>query len=80
MTEDRRGQLAVELFDAYISLQRKEVKNAKVYCEEYARIIKKICPEKKLNQVTACNIFEHLATHKDPEATVIEILKQLKED
>lgn len=80
MTEDRRGQLARELFDAFIGMQRREIKNLKAYGDEYSRIIKKICPEKKLYEVTECNFIKHLATYKNPEETIIQILKQLKED
>jgi hypothetical protein len=80
MTEDRRSQLAVLLFDSYISMQRREVKNLSEYSNEYQRIIKIVCPEKSISQVTSCDIMEHLIKHRNPEQTIIEILKQLKED
>ena len=80
MTEDRRGQLAVLLFDAFISLRRREIRDLNDYNIEYKKIIKIVCPEKPVDKITSCDIFGHLIEHRNPEATIIEILKQLKED
>ena len=80
MTEDRRGALARGLFDKYIELQRKREKKLKTYEIAFQDVIETICPKKLWWEVTRCNIFMHLCEHKDPEATVIEILKQLMED
>ena len=80
MTENRLAQLAVELFDSYIGMQRRGVRCLNTYGNEYVRIIKKICPEKHLYEVTACNISEHLTKHKNPEETIIAVLKNIKED
>lgn len=79
MTEDKRSQLAVLLFDSYISMQRREVENLNAYNNEYQRIIKIICPDRQINEVTECDILAHLIKYKRPEDTIIAILKQLKE-
>lgn len=80
MNSDRRSNLACALFDRYISLRRKEVKPLKTYETEFITVIEHVCPEMPLSQVTKCNIHEHLKQHRNPEETIIEILKNLMED
>lgn len=80
MTENRRGTLARGLFDKYIELQRQGETKLKTYEIAFQDVIERMCPNKLWWEVTSCNIFMHLCEHKDPEATVIEILKKLMED
>lgn len=80
MTESRRSMLAVELLDRCFAMKRKGVKFLKEYEFEYKKIIKAVCPEKDWWNITSCPIGEHLLEYKDPEATAIQILKELKED
>lgn len=76
----QREQLAQMLFDKMIELRKKEVKNIKAYEIAFQDVIEKVFPGECWWDVTACEIFTHLMEHKDPEATVIAILKELKED
>ena len=54
--------------------------NIKEYEVAFQDVIETICPKKLWWEVTRCNIFMHLCEHKNPEATVIEILNKYKED
>lgn len=76
----QREQLTQMLFDKMIELRKKEVKNIMAYEIAFQDVIEKVFPEKSWWDITGCEIFIHLMVHKDPEATIIEILKQLKED
>ena len=76
----QREQLARGLFDKMIEMRKGGEKNIKSYEIAFQDVIEKVFPEESWWDVTACEIFIHLMQHKDPEATVIEILKQLKED
>ena len=76
----QRKQLAQKLFDKMIEMRKDGEKNIKSYEIAFQDVIEKVFPEESWWDVTACEIFIHLMQHKDPEATVIEILKQLKED
>ena len=80
MTSERRTALAQQLFDKMIELKRAKERHIKKYEVEFQKVIEKVCPDRVLWEVTECQIFTHLMEHKDPEKTVIEILKQLKED
>ena len=80
MNSVRREVLACRLFDKMIELKNNEVSNLKEYGIAFQEVIQDICPEKCWWDVSDCRIFMHLMEHKDPEATVIEILKQLKEE
>lgn len=80
VTSNQREQLAQILFDKMIELRKKEVKNIKAYEIAFQDVIEKVFPCECWWDVTACEIFTHLMEFKNPEATVIEILKQLKED
>ena len=76
----QREQLTQMLFDKMIELRKKEVKNIKAYEIAFQDVIEEVFPDECWWEVTDCEIFQHLMKHKDPEATVIAILKELKED
>lgn len=80
ITSTQRKQLAQKLFDKMIELRKKEVKNIKSYEIAFQDVIEEVFPDECWWNVTNCEIFQHLMEHKDPEATVIAILKELKED
>lgn len=54
--------------------------NIKAYEIAFQEAIEELYPDKPWWEVTSCEIFMHLFEHKDPQATVIEILKTLKGD
>ena len=76
----QREQLARGLFDKMIKLRKAGEKNIKAYEIAFQDIIEEVFPDECWWDVTGCEIFQHLMEHKDPEATVIAILKELKED
>lgn len=80
VTSNQREQLTQMLFDKMIELRKKEVKNIKAYEIAFQDVIEKVFPCECWWDVTACEIFTHLMEFKNPEATVIAILKGLKED
>ena len=80
ITSTQRKQLAQKLFDKMIELRKKEVKNIKTYEIAFQDVIEEVFPDECWWEVTDCEIFQHLIEYKNPEATVIAILKELKED
>jgi hypothetical protein len=80
ITTSQREKLAQGLFDKMIELRQKGEGHIKKYEIAFQDVIERVFPEESWWNITGCNIFMHLMEHKDPEATVIEILKQLKED
>jgi hypothetical protein len=80
ITSDKREKLAQGLFDKMIELKKAGEKSIKKYEIAFQDVIEEVFPNECWWDVTSCEIFMHLMEHKDPEATVIEILKQLKED
>ena len=76
----QREQLAQKLFDKMIELRKGDEKNIKSYEIAFQDVIEEVFPDECWWGVTGCEIFQHLMEHKDPAATVIEILKELKED
>ena len=80
INSNQREQLAQKLFDKMIELRKKEVKNIKAYEIAFQDVIEKVFPGECWWDITGCEIFMHLMEYKDSEATVIEILKQLKGD
>lgn len=80
ITSEQRSKLAQGLFDKMIELRKAEEKNIKVYEIAFQDIIESVFPDECWWEVTDCQIFMHLMEHKDPETTVIAILKGLKED
>lgn len=80
ITGRKREILSQKLFDKMIELKRAKERHIKKYEIAYQEVIEEVFPNECWWNVTNCQIFMHLMEHKDPEATVIEILKQLKED
>ena len=76
----QRERLARGLFDKMIEMRKGGEKNIKSYEIAFQDIIEEVFPDECWWEVTDCEIFQHLMEHKDPEATVIAILKELKED
>lgn len=80
ITSDQRTKLAQGLFDKMIAMRKAGEKSIKKYEIEFQGVIESIFPDECWWDVTECQIFNHLMEHRDPEATVIAILKGLKED
>ena len=80
ITSDQHTKLAQGLFNKMIDLRESGEKNIKAYEIAFQDVIEEVFPERCWWQITRCEICLHLLEHKDPQATVIEILKQLKED
>ena len=76
----QREQLARGLFDKMIEMRKWGETNIKAYEIAFQDVIEEVFPDECWWEVTGCEIFQHLMEHKDPEATVIAILKELKED
>ena len=76
----QREQLAQKLFDKMIEMRKGGEKNIKSYEIAFQDIIEEVFPDECWWEVTDCEIFQHLIEYKNPEATVIAILKGLKED
>ena len=76
----QREQLARGLFDKMIEMRKDGEKNIKSYEIAFQDVIEEVFPDECWWEVSGCEIFQHLMEHKDPEATVITILKELKED
>lgn len=76
----QREQLAQKLFDKMIEMRKGGEKNIKSYEIAFQNVIEEVFPGELWWEVTDCEIFQHLMEHKDPEATLMEILKELKED
>ena len=76
----QRKQLAQKLFDKMIEMRKWGEKNIKSYEIAFQDVIEEVFPDECWWEVSGCEIFQHLMEHKDPEATVITILKELKED
>jgi hypothetical protein len=80
ITSDKREKLTQKLFDKMIELKKAKERSIKKYEVEFQSVIEEVFPDECWWDVTGCQIFNHLVEYKDPEKTVIEILKQLKED
>lgn len=80
ITKAQKEQLARSLYDKMIKLRKEGEKNIKVYEIAFQDVIEKVFPDKGWWEVTNCPIFWHLMEHKNPEATIIAIMKELKED
>ena len=80
ITSDKREKLSQGLFDKMIELNKVGETNIKKYEIAFQDVIESVFPQECWWNITDCEIFLHLMEHKDPEATIIEILKQLKED
>ena len=80
ITSHQREKLTQGLFDTMIKMLDAGEKNIKAYEIAFQGVIEEVFPDECWWNVTSCEIFMHLMEHKDPEATVIAILKGLKED
>lgn len=80
ITSDKREKLCVSLFDKMIELKKEGEKNIKVYESAFQNIIEEVFPDKLWWEVTKCEIFMHLMEFRDPEKTIIAILKGLMEE
>lgn len=80
ITSEQHTKLAQDLFDKMIAMRKAGEKNIKAYEVAFQDIIERVFPDECWYDVTECEIFYHLMEHKDPEKTIIAILKGLKED
>lgn len=80
MTSDRREKLTQNLMDKRIELRTNGEKHIKAYEVAFQEVIENTCRGKLWWEVTDCQIFNHLLEHKNPTETVIEIIRQIKED
>lgn len=80
ITSEQHTKLAQGLFDKMIAMRKAGEKNIKAYEVAFQDIIERVFPDECWWNVTECEIFMHLMEHKDPEKTIIAILKGLKED
>lgn len=80
ITSEQHTKLAQGLFDKMIAMRKAGERNIKAYEIAFQDVIEAVFPDKCWYDVTRCEIYLHLLEHKDPEKTVIAILKQLKED
>ena len=74
-----KTKLATKLFDKCHELMNEGVTNIKDYEYEFQEVIREVFPDKCWWETVDCDIFMHLLSYKDPEKTVIAILKGLKE-
>ena len=80
ITSEQHTKLAQDLFDKMIAMRKAGEKSIKTYEVAFQDVIERVFPDMCWWEVTECQIFNHLMEHKDPEATIIAILKGLKED
>lgn len=80
ITRTQKEQLEQKLFDKMIEMRKDGETNIKAYEIAFQDVIEEVFPNECWWDVTGCQIFWHLMKYKDPEATVIAILKGLKED
>ena len=74
-----KKKLADALFEKCNELLDNGEANIKAYEIAFQEVIEDICPDKPWWEVTSCEIFMHLFEHRDPQLTIIEILKALNE-
>ena len=80
ITSDKHTELAQKLFDKWMEMRDAGVTHIKQYEVAFQNVIESVFPEQLWWEVTECQIFMHLMEHRDPEKTIIAILKGLKED
>lgn len=76
----QKKQLAQKLFDKMVEMKKGGETNIKVYEIAFQDVIEQVFPDKCWWEVTNCPIFWHLMEHKNPAATIIAIMEELKED
>ena len=80
ITSEQHTKLAQNLFDKMIELKKEGETHIKKYEVAFQDAIEEVFPGELWWEVTECQIFWHLMEHRDPEKTIIAILKGLKED
>ena len=80
ITSEQHTKLAQKLFDKMIKMRKDGEKSIKAYEIAFQDVIEEVFPDECWWEVTDCEIFQHLMEFKNPEVTVIVILKELKED
>lgn len=80
ITNEHKRQLGDKLLNKVIELREKGEVNIKTYEIEFQGVIEEVFPDESWWEITRCEIFMHLFEHRDPSATVVAILKGLKED
>ena len=80
ITSEQHTKLANGLFEKMIELKKASERSIKTYEVAFQNVIEEVFPDQAWWNVTNCEIFMHLMKHKDPEATIIAILKGLKEE
>ena len=80
ITNEHKRQLGDKLLNKVIELREKEETNIKAYEIAFQDAIEEVFPDESWWNVTDCEIFMHLLEYKDPTATVVAILKGLKEE
>lgn len=80
ITSEQHTKFAQDLFDKMIAMRKAGEKSIKAYEVAFQDIIERVFPDMCWWEVTECQIFNHLMEHKNPEKTIIAILKGLKED
>lgn len=80
ITSAQRSKLAQGLFDKMMAMRQKGERSIKQYEIAFQGVIETVFPDMAWWEVTECQIFDHLMEYKNPETTVIAILKGLKED
>ena len=80
ITSEQHTKLANGLFDKMIELRKEGEKSIKAYEVAFQDVIEDVFVDESWYDVTNCDIYMHLMEHRDPEATVIAILKGLKEE
>lgn len=80
ISSEQHTKLGQGLFDKMIELQKNDERNIKTYEIAFQDVIEEVFPDECWYDVTDCQIYMHLLTHKDPTKTIVAILKGLKED
>lgn len=80
ITSEQRSKLAKGLFDKMMAMQNKGERSIKAYEVAFQGVIETVFPDMVWWEVTDCQIFTHLMEYKNPEGTIIAILRGLKED
>ena len=80
ITSEQHTKLAQGLFDKMIELRKAGEKHIKAYEIAFQTVIEEVFPKESWWNVTECQIFTHLMEFKNPEKTIMAILKGLKED
>ena len=80
ITNKQKQKLAKNLRNKMIELYEGGEKRIKAYEVAFQDVIEEVFPGECWWEVTGCQIFMHLLEYRNPEATVFEIVKELKED